>query len=505
MNRYDVVIAGSGMGGLLCGDLLSREGYRVCILEKNKQIGGCLQIYARDRVIFDSGVHYIGGLAPGQNLYKIFRYLGLMDKLKLERMNPDAFDKIMIEGDDTVYPLAQGYENFIRQLLPHFPEEGEALHRYCERIRSICSKFPLYNLRSGDYAEKESELGADTSAFIDSLTANQKLRAVLAGNNFLYAGQADKTPLYVHALIQNHYIESAWKCTDGGHRIGQLMAANIRAAGGAVLTGREVCRFVEEAGKITRVETTGGASFYGDIFISNIHPEKTLDMTASQLIRPIFRKRISSLENSVSSFTLNIVLKEDCFPYEAANYYYHRPGYAWSAADYTTANWPLAFAVFLSPGRGNTKFAAGMSLLTYMRFDEVRAWAGTINTAAAPAGRGTAYEQFKEQKASALLDEAEKKFPGLRNCIHSYYTATPLSFRDYIGNADGSMYGIVKNYRDPHRTFIPPRTKVPNLYFTGQNLNLHGILGTALSGLATCMSILGNDSLLEKINHEEKK
>ena len=42
MNNFDIVIIGSGMGGLVCGDILSKEGYTVCIIEKNKQIGGCL-------------------------------------------------------------------------------------------------------------------------------------------------------------------------------------------------------------------------------------------------------------------------------------------------------------------------------------------------------------------------------------------------------------------------------------------------------------------------------
>ena len=44
------------------------------IIEKNKQIGGCLQTYVRDKIIFDSGVHYLGGLEKGQNLFQIFKY-----------------------------------------------------------------------------------------------------------------------------------------------------------------------------------------------------------------------------------------------------------------------------------------------------------------------------------------------------------------------------------------------------------------------------------------------
>jgi all-trans-retinol 13,14-reductase len=62
MQQYDVVIIGSGLGGLACGVILAKEGHKVCILEKNKQIGGTLQTFVREKNIFDSGVHYVGGL-----------------------------------------------------------------------------------------------------------------------------------------------------------------------------------------------------------------------------------------------------------------------------------------------------------------------------------------------------------------------------------------------------------------------------------------------------------
>jgi len=87
MDKFDVVIIGSGMGGLVCGNLLALEGYKVCLIEKNKQIGGSLQTYVRDKVIFDSGVHYLGGLSKGQNLYQIFQYLGIIPHLKLQQLN----------------------------------------------------------------------------------------------------------------------------------------------------------------------------------------------------------------------------------------------------------------------------------------------------------------------------------------------------------------------------------------------------------------------------------
>ena len=140
-----------------------------------------------------------------------------------------------------------------------------------------------------------------------------------------------------------------------------------------------------------------------------------------------------------------------------------------------------------------------MTVLTYMRYDEVKQWEDTFNTVSEEEDRGKEYEAFKKRKAEKMLDKVEEKFPNLRSHIQSYYTATPLSYRDYIGNGDGSLYGIVKDYRDPLKTFISAHTRIPNLYFTGQNLNLHGVLGAAMSALVTCIDLMGNESIVQKI------
>ncbi|MBS1598045.1 MAG: NAD(P)/FAD-dependent oxidoreductase [Bacteroidetes bacterium] len=501
-DNFDIVIIGSGMGGLVCGDILGREGYRVCVLEKNKQIGGCLQTFVRDKVIFDSGVHYIGSLSKGQTLYQIFKYLDLIDSLKLEKMDENGFDKIIIEGDGKEYVFAQGYERFIRKLSADFPDEENAIRKYCERIREVCSKFPMYNLRTGGaYEEKEDELGIDAKTYIESLTANKKLRAVLAGNNILYAGQANKTPFYVHALILNSYIESAWKCVDGGSQIAKQLAKNIRKYGGIVKNHAEVKKIVDENGTISHVELADGSKVHAKYFISDMHPAKTLEITTSSLIKNAYRNRIKNLENSISSFSLNIVFKKNSFRYSKQNYYYHRKNHVWTMGDYTEENWPLGYAIFFPATSGQKEYAEGMTIFTYMKYEDVAEWEKTFNTVSAKEERGDSYEAFKKKKAERLLDVVEEKFPGLRTHIKTYYTSTPLSYRDYIGSDDGSMYGIVKDYKDPLKTLIAARTKLPNLYLTGQNLNLHGILGSAISSLVTCAVFLGNEDFVEKIKN----
>jgi all-trans-retinol 13,14-reductase len=453
-------------------------------------------------VIFDSGVHYLGGLGKGQNLYQVFKYLGLMDKLKLQKMDEDVFDKIIIENDDKEYVYAQGYENFIQRLLKDFPGEEKALRNYCDKIKEVCSKFPLYNLRSGgDVNEKTSVLEIDTRAYIESLTGNKKLQAVLVGNNMLYVLQGNKTPFYVHAMILNSYIESSWKCIDGGSAIGKYMVQNIRQHGGEIHRNAEVKRIVVEEEKVSSVELTNGSYVHGKYFISNMHPVRTLDMTETRLIKPAYRSRVKELENTVSSFIVNIVFKKEAFPYVKNNYYYHKEGHIWNTADHNEDNWPLAYSLFFSASSRSDVYAESMTILAYMRFDEVKQWAGTFNTVSNEVDRGQDYEAFKKRKAELLINLVEEKFPGLKDAISSYYTATPLSYRDYIGNDDGSMYGIAKDYRNPLKTFISPRTKIPNLYLTGQNLNLHGILGATMSGLVTCTAFMGNESIIEKIRN----
>jgi all-trans-retinol 13,14-reductase len=502
MENFDILIIGSGMGGLVCAGILALEGRKVCILEKNKQIGGNLQTYVRDKVIFDSGVHYLGGLSKGQNLYQIFEYLGIMDKLKLQRQDLDVFDRILLEGDDKEYDLAQGYENFIAKLVEHFPAEKDALVTYCNRIKEVCGKFPLYNLRSTNgLREKEEVLEIDAEAYINSITSDTKLRAILGANNALYAGQGDKTPFYVHALILNSYIESSWKCIDGGSQIAKLLVKKIRENGGEIIRNCEVKKIVEENGRISHVECKDGAKVYAKQFISNVHPVKTLEMTETSLIKNAYRNRLKGLENSVSAFTINIVFKKDSFKYIKHNYYCCREGFVWTTTRHTEDNWPLGYAIFCGASSKSAEYADGLSILSYMRFEEVAQWKDTFNTVSNVNDRGETYDEFKKRKAEILLDAVERKFPGLRDNIKSYYTATPLSYRDYIGNDDGSLYGVVKDYKNALKTFISPRTKLPNLYLTGQNLNLHGILGASMSAIVTCCALLDNDNVITKIRN----
>lgn len=500
-NRYDVIVVGSGLGGLVSANILAKQGYHVCVLEKNNQFGGNLQTFVRDKNIFDTGVHYIGGLNTGENLNRYFRYLGIMDELKISRMDCDKFDVITFDNHQKEYFHAQGYDNFIEKLSQDFPKERDAITTYCQKIQDVCNSFPLYNLEANRLYD-QNVLRLKVKEYLDSITNNELLKSVLAGSNFLYAGN-ENTPFYVHALSTNSYIQSSWRCVNGGGQIAKLLVKKLKEHGGEAYKRQEVIKFGFEDKKLSYIETQDQNKIFADLFISNIEPKLTVKLLKGEGMRKAYVNRINQIKSTISAFSLYLVFKPESFQYINYNYYHFKDSsHIWNAQDYTQNTWPEGYMISMGVKKDQNKWAQSMTIMTYMRFDEVKPWENTFNTVVAQTDRGKSYEKFRQEKAEKLLDEVEKKYPNIRNCIQSVHISTPLSYRDYIGSNQGAMYGYVKDADNPMKSFLSPNTKLKNLFFTGQSLNMHGILGVTISAVLTCAQIVGREKLINEIVEE---
>jgi len=503
MKKYDVVVIGSGLGGLVSALILAMEGKKVCVLEKNNQYGGNLQTFARDKTIFDTGVHYIGGLAEDENLFKYFSYLDIISELKLSKLDENGFDLISFSNDENQFPHAQGYDNFINQLLVYFPDEEKAIRNYVEKIQEICDSFPMYNLENG-FGYNDDFLRINTIDFLKSITSNTKLIAVLLGSNFLYALNK-QTPFYVHALSVNSYINSAWRVIKGGSQISKILIKKLRAFGADLFKHQEVIGFETSDNKIsscfTKTET-----FLADIFISNINLKHTLNLVGLEKFGKPFSNRINSLQVVPSVFSLHLVLKPNTIPYFNHNLYHFKDENAvLNSAFEQGENWPQMAVITTGLSKENQKFCESLTVMTYMNFDEVSQWENTFNTVNDVSNRGLDYIAFKENRTERLLRLVEEKFPDIKsNCI-SIYASTPLSYRDYIGCERGNMYGFEKESDAPMKTFISSRTKVKNLFLTGQNVRMHGILGVTISAFATASEIIGKEYLFDKLNFKRNE
>ena len=501
--KYDVVIIGSGLGGLISAVILAREGYKVCVLEKNAQIGGTLQTFYHDKVKFDTGVHYIGGLEPGQPLHPYFNYLGLFDTLKLEKMDEDGFDLISFDGDENTYPIAQGYENFKAQLVKFFPHEGTGIDKYIQRIKEVCNSFSFYYLKSAtSFSDEMDQYYQSAKQVIEECVTDEKLRLILASNNILYAGKGDKAPFYIHALVINSYIESSYRVLGGGSTISNHIAKEIKSLGGSIFRNKEVIKLNLIDKNIESAVLNTGNIIKADTFISNIHPTQTFQLFDTSSLRKSYINRMMSFENTMSAFVLYIKLKPGEYPYKKANIYHFENDNVWDTVNYRPEKWGQNFALYSSPSSKHPGFAESLIAITYMKMEEIEPWKDSFNTTTSELKeRDSGYQEFKEEKAQVFLSILKSKIPNIHEITESYNTSTPLTLRDYLG-ADGSLYGIERDFNSPLKSYLNPKTKVPNLLLTGQNLVMHGVLGVTIGAMVTCSEIVGRDYLVEKIKEK---
>jgi all-trans-retinol 13,14-reductase len=413
----------------------------------------------------------------------------------------NRFDQISFD-DGSKFHHASSWSEFEKSLIADFPKEENAIKTYSETIRSIVKTFPLDELVYHELdLTDDSVLDLNAKQFIDGLTKNEKLRAVLAGSNLLYAGSAEKCPLYVHALVTNGYVLSAYRCVDGGSQLAKELAKRIREKGGEVLRRKKVIDFELKNGKVQTAITEDGERYSAHNFISNIQPKVLFQLIGKEHFKPSFYNRFQKLANTLSSFTVHIVCKPKSFIYLNYNVYHHTSNNVWAKPDYIEDEWPLQFMLSTPASSKSDEFAEGISVMTYMRFDEVEKWKDSHKTIVSPGERPSNYEQFKAEKTEQLLKAVEKRFPEIRDCIQSIHASTPLTYRDYIGCDDGNMYGTEKDFRRGIANFIAPNTKIPNLWLTGQYLNLHGILGVTISSIITCSQFLDKKELIERIKN----
>jgi len=496
-NKQSVIIIGGGVGGLFCGAILSKEGYDVIIFEKHYKIGGGLHHFKRDGVEFETGIHVIGTFQPGGPLNKICTYLGIIDKLSILPADDDCFELFQIGSDRKTYRYAKGADRFIEALAAEFPEEKENIKRYVQAMYDIVKETKMFNLEMSDYATAihSPEFMTSVGSFINSFTNNVRLRSVLALSNPLYGGDQYKTPAYIHAIISVLYIESAARFVGGSQQLANALIDVICQAGGRVYAGNGV-KYIEIKDKeIDYVVTANSEKHQADWYISSIHPSSLFKLMDTSKIQRSYWQRIDSIPNSYSSFTVYIIFKPETFPYmNYTGYYIDDYNQVWEHGAYSPDEFPNGMMYLTPPVTSNDRYAQKMIVNCIMGFDAVKKWENTTI-----GRRGEEYAAFKKHCEERIINKMEIVFPNIRDCIKNVYSASPLTIRDFYNQKEGALYGVKKDCNNMMLSHIAVRTKLKNMLLTGQNLNLHGMVGTPLTAINTCAELLGMEYLLNQI------
>ena len=495
--KQSIIIIGGGIGGLFCGAILCKEGYDVQIFEQHYKIGGGLHHFQREGVEFETGMHVIGTFQKGGVLNKICSYLGIMDQLSILPSDDDCFELFQIGCDGKTYRYAKGRENFINTLANEFPDERENITRYVQAMYDIVEESKLFNLEYSDFSLQHSKkFLVSVGDFVNSFTENQRLRDVLVLANPLYSGEQYKTPAYIHIIISVLFIEGAARFVGGSQQLADALAGIIRQSGGKVHTCKGVKHIAIEDHEIKYIVTADDEQYTADWYISTIHPSSMFKLMDTSKIQRSYYQRIDSISNSYSAFTLYLIFKPETFPYiNHTRYYIDDYDKVWKQNEFDADTFPTGMMYLTPPLTPNDKFAQKMIVTCIMSFDTVRRWENTT-----VGKRGEDYIAFKKRCENQIIAKLEKQYPDIRNCIKSVYSASPLTIRDFYNQKEGALYGVQKDCNNILLSHIPVRTKLKNLLLSGQNINLHGIVGTPLTALSTCGELVGLKYLLNEIN-----
>ncbi len=497
--HYDVVVIGSGQGGLTSALVMAKEGFKVCVLEQHYRLGGCLHRFFRKRVPFDTGFHYLGGIDDGGTLAKYLDFLGVRKHLKWHHLDRDGYDVLRFPGYEFAVPA--GWPPFVKRLHAEFPQEREAIDVFAHTCQKICQDSFAYSFQrppDGGGEFTSTTLGA----FLRKLNVSERLFAVLTGQGYLYGVPPDETPIELHALVIDSMMQGPAGIDGGGDALAKAMVDELKAHGGVARNRTRVTRLEMSDGKVSCAVTERGEKIFGRVFISNAHPHTTLDLLPENALRPAYVNRVREMKNGVACFAGYFASRApeakkrpfnlyDFPTYDTGSLYDHH-GFGDDQAEDEKA----LFITFPSDreSQWNPEFPRLVLTLGLMKWEQVAPFSESRT-----GDRSEEYYAFKRRAEEKLVAAVKKALPDHAPGLTLVESSTPLVNRDYTGAREGAIYGLRHGMERWGKYALHSRTKIENLLLTGHSILMPGIVGVTIGGFVTCSYLLGFETLFDRV------
>lgn len=505
-NHYDAIIIGSGIGSLTSGALLAREGKKVLILERHYTAGGFTHVFKRKGYEWDVGIHYIGEVQrPNSAIRKMFDYIS-NNQLEWADMG-EVYDRIIIGEKE--YDFVKGVDNFKEKMLSYFPEEEKAIEEYVNLVfaaNKAMSKYyidkalpDLASMFIGGVMRRGYLKYSDKTTYevLRSLTDNEELIKVLAGQYGDYGLPPKQSSFAMHASVVKHYFHGGSFPIGGSAEIAHTVDKVIEASGGTILISAEVDEIIIENNRATGVRMKDGKNIFADIVISgagiiNTY-EKLIPTAVSEKHK--FKDHLQKVRPSVSHGCLYMGLngspKELKLPKTNLWIYPDDADHDTCVERYSAdidAAFPVVYISF--PSAKDPSWSerypdrSTIDIITLVPFETFAPWEGTRWMK-----RGEEYEALKEKIAQRLMEVLFKQMPHLRDRVDHYELSTPLTTQYFVNYDKGELYGLDHTPDRFRQKFLRPRTPIKNLFLTGQDIVTAGVGAALFAGLITASAI----------------
>lgn len=512
---YDVIVIGSGIGGLAIAAFLTRyAGKRVLVLEKHYTAGGYTHTFRRPGYAWDVGVHYIGDvLSEKSELRAVFDDV-TDGNLKWASMG-GVYDRIVFP--DRAYDFRAGHKAFRDGLAADFPDETSAIDAYLETLSDFGSKSRYYFVEkampgfvsslAGGWMRKGFLSYSDKTTYdvISGFTQNKRLLAVLTGQYGDYGLPPKKSSFAIHAMVAGHYLRGAAYPAGGSARFAETIAPVIENGGGRIMINAEVSEILLDGNNAVGVKMANGRELRAPLVISDAGFMNTWGKLVPKEIsaRFGFLGKLKSVSPSPCHLCLYVGAKhtDTALGLGKANLWVY-PGYDHDDAmgkflENPDAPLPVAFISFPSakdpefqnefPGR------ATIEVVTIAKYEWFKQWENTRWR-----HRGKEYEELKAKFTERLLEALYEQVPQIKGKVDYAELSTPLSTKTFANFDNGEIYGLDHSPSRFRQPFLRPQTPLKNFYLTGADVCSAGI-GGALFGAVLCASSILRRDLLSMI------
>lgn len=289
---YDAIIIGSGINSLVCAAMLASKGRKVCVLERNDQVGGCIRTEELTEPGFKhdvlSGFHPLFVTSPG------YAELGSeLHKHGLDYANNDKPTAVVLP-DGRHFILTTDRESNVRAMNALAAGDGD---RYREAMQSLEQTAPLtFGLLGNDIWSRPvmkeiarqawsggvnsvvryfGESMENARSWLERTFESELTRACLAPW-ILHTGLGPESSLGGHMLrLISFTLEAAGMpvAKGGSARLAEAFRGYIESNGGTFVTGADVERVLVDGGTACGVRTAEGAEYRAErAVICNVTP-----------------------------------------------------------------------------------------------------------------------------------------------------------------------------------------------------------------------------------------
>ena len=433
-----IVIIGSGIGGLTAGNLLAKKGNKVTILESQGTPGGYTAGFRRQGFYFESGTLSFEASAQ---VFRAMKEIGVFEKVEFVRQKMG-----FVSGE--LVGVCSSYEEFKTLAYGAYPAEKEKLDMYFREADKMirlmyavmaphgAAGYLAYPLRLLQFMAIYRKYAKIT---VTDFAAECFGRGTVLFAQFKNFGYPDMSAALIGPALAS-FLDDYWTVKTGFQSWADALADNFRSLGGELKLGTRVGKIVTKNGAAAGVEAKG--EFYpADWVISAADYKKTFLewLDDSSLLPEAFRQKVSATAVSEGIVTAYLGLNmppaelEKSLKTPHINYRDTRFDTDFRQSGSDPDYFKKASAGLYSPSLHDASLAppgkSGLMIQVVAPYHWMDNWGG---------GDRQRYRELKDAVKQDLIAKAAAVIPGIEARIEYSDLATPLTYERYTANTDGA-------------------------------------------------------------------